>query len=94
MSIERRAGIHTLDERPLTRNDLNYLTEEWAFRTKYSGLVTLPVALLTSIILRPYPTNWMLRAAARVEDKLNSYHVLDHWNRYAILVYEPGPTRG
>jgi 2-polyprenyl-3-methyl-5-hydroxy-6-metoxy-1,4-benzoquinol methylase len=87
------AGIHTLDERPLTRNELRYLTEQWGFRTKYSGLVTLPVALLTSIILRPYPTNWMLRAAAHVEDKLNSHHVRDDWNRDAILAYEPGYTR-
>jgi SAM-dependent methyltransferase len=82
-------GVHTLDERPLTREDLVYLREKWGIRAKYSGLVTLPVALLTSIILRAYPANWLLRAATWIEDLLNDHHVLDNWNRMAMLVYEP-----
>ena len=36
------AGIHTLDERPLRREDLSYLSEQWSIKTKYSGLVTFP----------------------------------------------------
>jgi 2-polyprenyl-3-methyl-5-hydroxy-6-metoxy-1,4-benzoquinol methylase len=84
------AGIHTVDERPLTRKDLSYLCTRWSIRTKYSGLVTLPVSLLTSIILRPYPANWLLQMAARVEERLNNRHVLEHWNRFAVLVYERG----
>jgi SAM-dependent methyltransferase len=86
------AGIHTLDERPLRREDLIYLNGRWRIRTKYSGLVTLPVSLFTSVILRPYPANWLLRAATRVEDQLNSRHILEHWNRFAVFVYEPQPT--
>lgn len=80
---------HTIDERPLTQEDLAYLKGQWGIRTNYSGLLTLPVALLTSVILRPYPGNWLLRAATWVEDLLNDHHILDHWNRTALLVYNP-----
>ena len=59
MKLYRKiAGVHTSDERPLTR------------------------------VARSHPTNWLLRAASGVEDKLNNRHVLDHWNRFAVLVYE------
>ena len=80
------AGIHTTDERPLKLDDLIYLR---AHRTemKYSGLMTLPASLLTSIILRSYPSNWFLRAATRTEDQLNNHHILDHWNRFAVLAH-------
>jgi SAM-dependent methyltransferase len=95
MRLYRRlAGIHTADERPLTRDDLSYLQEHWRIRTKYSGLVTLPFSLLTSIIARPYPSNWLLQAAAHIESGLGSHHVLDHWNRFAVLVYDSAPIPG
>jgi SAM-dependent methyltransferase len=82
------ARIHTLDERPLVRSDLDYLRTQWRMQVRYSGLATLPLSIVTSIILRPYPNNWLLRFAANVEKQLNDKHVLDHWNRFAVLVYE------
>jgi SAM-dependent methyltransferase len=82
------AGIHTSDERPLTREDLDYLITGCGAQARYSGLVTLPVALITSIVLRPYPNNWLLQFATSVEERLNNRHVLDCWNRFAVLVYE------
>ncbi len=88
------AGIHTLDERPLRRDDLSYLSEQWSIKTKYSGLVTFPVSLFTSVVLRPYPANWLLRVATRIEDRLNNRRILEHWNRFAVLVYERGRTQG
>lgn len=86
------AGIHTLDERPLTRENLRYLCGRWSIKTKYSGLVTFPISLLTSIVLRPYPANWLLQVATRAEDRLNSRRILEHWNRFAVLVYERAPA--
>jgi 2-polyprenyl-3-methyl-5-hydroxy-6-metoxy-1,4-benzoquinol methylase len=82
------AGIHTADERPLTRNDLHYLVDQWGIKTKYSGLVTLPTAIVTSIVLRPYPDNLFLRVAVQLEELLNRRHIFDHWNRFAVLIYE------
>ena len=87
------AGIHTLDERPLRREDVSYLSEQWSIKTKYSGLVTFPVSLFTSVVLRPYPANWLLGVATRIEDRLNSHRILEHWNRFAVLVYERERTQ-
>lgn len=87
------AGIHTVDERPLTRSDLSILIERWHVKANYSGLVTFPVSLFTSIVLRHHPNNWLLQGASEVEDLLNSRHVLRHWNRFAVLVYEPSSLR-
>jgi SAM-dependent methyltransferase len=60
----KAAGIHTQDERPLVRKDLDYLRMQWSMQVRYSGLVTLPFAVLTSIFSRPYPNNWLLPVAA------------------------------
>jgi SAM-dependent methyltransferase len=82
------ARIHTPDERPLTRDDLMYLTGQWSIRARFSGLLTLPVSLVTSMFLRPYPSNWLLQIATEAEKQLNDRHILEHWNRFAVLVYE------
>jgi SAM-dependent methyltransferase len=82
------ARIHTPDECPLTRDDLAYLTRRWNIKTMFSGLVTLPVSIVTSLILRPYPSNWLLQVASQAEKQLNKRHFLEHWNRFAVLVYE------
>jgi ubiquinone/menaquinone biosynthesis C-methylase UbiE len=86
----RVAGIHTPDERPLTSADLDYLTNQWRIKVRYNGLVTFPVALVTSVLMRPYPNNFLLRLAGNIEQHLNNRHFLDHWNRSAVLVYEAG----
>jgi SAM-dependent methyltransferase len=89
LQIYRRlARFQTVDEKPLAPRDIDYFTTKWGADAKYSGLVTLPLALVTSIILRPFPNNWLLRAAAVIEDKLNRRHILRYWNRCAVLVYE------
>jgi SAM-dependent methyltransferase len=82
------AGIHTPDERPLTRDDLTFLASRWNIKARFSGLVTLPVSIVTSLVLRPYPSNWLLQIATRAEEQLNDRHILEHWNRFAVLVYE------
>lgn len=82
------AAIHTVDERPLTLDDLRYLKSRWNIEMKFTGLLTLPFALLTSIVAQPYPNNWVLRAASAFEQRLNDRHLMDHWNRFAVLVYE------
>jgi SAM-dependent methyltransferase len=86
------AGIHTIDERPLTRGDIIYLTKEWKITAKYTGLVTFPISLLTSIILRHQPTSWILQVSNHFEDWLHSRGVPEHWNRFAVLCYEPKPN--
>jgi SAM-dependent methyltransferase len=84
----RLSQFHTTDEKPLGRHDIDYFITKWGARAKFSGLVTLPAAIVTSIILRPFPNNWLLRVAAVIEDEINRRHIMDHWNRFVVLVYE------
>jgi SAM-dependent methyltransferase len=88
------ARFQTDDERPLGHKDLDYLKSKWSIRTRYSGLITMPVGVVTSILMRSFPNNWPLRLAASLEESLNNRHVLDHWNRFAILVYEKRVQNG
>jgi SAM-dependent methyltransferase len=83
----RLAGIHTRDERPLNKADIDFLEKKCGFTARYTGLVTMPVALLTSLFLRPYPNNWFLYLADAAEKSLNSRNVLNSWNRFVILTY-------
>jgi SAM-dependent methyltransferase len=87
------ARFQTNDECPLGHKDLDYLKTNWNIRARYSGLITMPIGVVTSILMRSFPDNWPLRLAARLEEALNGHHVLDHWNRFVVLVYEK-PVRG
>jgi SAM-dependent methyltransferase len=88
LTIYRRlARFHTSDERPLTRGDIAFLESEWGFVPKYTGLITMPVALFTSLLLRPFPGNWFLYLSGLLENALNSRNILNSWNRFVILVY-------
>jgi ubiquinone/menaquinone biosynthesis C-methylase UbiE len=51
------ARFQTEDERPLSRSDIDYLQSRWHVRARFSGLVTLPVGIFTSVLLRPFPNN-------------------------------------
>jgi ubiquinone/menaquinone biosynthesis C-methylase UbiE len=82
------ARYHTEDERPLSRRELAYLENEWHVLTKFSGLFTMPVAILTSFLLRPFPNNWLLRLASAAEEIANRRRLLRHWNRMAVFLYQ------
>jgi SAM-dependent methyltransferase len=82
------ARYHTEDERPLSRPELAYLENEWHVLTKFSGLFTMPVAILTSFLLRPFPNNWLLRLASAAEEIANRRRLLRHWNRMAVFLYQ------
>jgi SAM-dependent methyltransferase len=87
MIYRKIAGFHTSDERPLTRGDIAFLKSQWGFVPRYTGLITMPVALCTSWLLRPYPGNWFLHLSGLLEGALNSRNILNSWNRFVILVY-------
>jgi SAM-dependent methyltransferase len=82
------AENQTDDERPLNRQDLLYLENQWHAATKFTGLFTMPVAILTSLLLRPFPNNWLLRFASAAERIANNRRFLCHWNRFAVISYQ------
>jgi len=77
----------TRDERPLTRGDLRTLAADgrWEFTATYSGLVCAPVAIVTSLLLRPFPNNPCLRLAGFVEQYLNRWPFLRPLNQYVLI---------
>ena len=53
----------TLDEKPLTKKDLKWISRNFKIKSSYYGIITTPLAIITSIILRPYPLNIILKFA-------------------------------
>jgi ubiquinone/menaquinone biosynthesis C-methylase UbiE len=78
----------TIDERPLTRSDLRNLQRNWQTNFQFYGLVTAPVAIATSLVLRPFPNNFLLRIADAVEQFANRVGYLGPWNQYVLLQLE------
>lgn len=78
-------GARTIDERPLSRSDLNDLDQNWEARLQFYGLLTTPFAALTSIALRPFPNNVVVRLADRLEKAVNRIDYFRAWNQYVML---------
>lgn len=75
----------TVDEKPLTSADLGLIAERWGTQSTYYGLLSAPVAMITSIILRPFPNNILLRLADWVELKLKNVSVVYPFHQYVLL---------
>lgn len=80
-------AARTEDERPLDTADLAAIADagRWRVESSYCGLVGAPTAVLTSVVLRPYPNNVLLRAADRLEQAMNRWARLQPLNQYVLL---------
>ena len=78
-------NARTIDERPLTKDDLALIANHWDVRSSYYGIISSPVAMLTSIVLRPYPDNYLLRVSDYLERNLNRIPALWPYNQYVLL---------
>ena len=76
----------TLDERPLTAADLDLVSRDFVGETYFFGLVTAPVAMVTSVMTPRSPHNGLARAADRLEDWIRRRGWLNSWHQYALLV--------
>lgn len=77
----------TEDERPLSAADLRAIERSgrWRVESLYCGLLSAPTAVFTSVVLRPYPNNVLLRAADRVERALHDRRALQPMHQYVLL---------
>ena len=76
----------TKDEKPLTPEDLDKIASRgWHTQNKYYGLVSAPVAMITSILLRPFNNNFLLRLADSVEIRINRIKLMQPLNQYVLL---------
>ena len=76
----------TKDEKPLTPEDLDKIASRgWHTQNKYYGLVSAPVAMITSILLRPFNKNFLLRLADSSEIRINRIKLMQPLNQYVLL---------
>ena len=77
----------TEDELPLSRRDLARIRDSrrWRVESTYCGLLSAPLAVGTSIVLRPWPDNALLRAADRAEQALAGRDALAPMHQYVLL---------
>ncbi len=80
-------AARTEDERPLSTADLARIRHSgrWHVESAYCGLVGAPTAVITSVLLRSFPNNVVLRAADRLEQVLNRWRALQPLNQYVLL---------
>jgi ubiquinone/menaquinone biosynthesis C-methylase UbiE len=75
----------TIDEKPLSRDDLRFIAKNWCIQSTYYGLISAPVAMMTSLLLRPFPANILLKAADWAELKLSRFPAMNPIHQYVLL---------
>lgn len=77
----------TDDELPLSAADLERIeaSSRWKVESAYCGLFSAPVAVVTSILLRPFPNNVFLKAADRLEQAVADRKSLQPKHQYVLL---------
>ena len=75
----------TADEKPLTKKDLKWISKEFYVENSYYGIFSTPLALITSIILRPYPCNIILKISDIVEQYFNKLEIFHPFNQYVLI---------
>ena len=77
----------TEDERPLSPEDLRQFATNprWKVESLYCGLLEAPMAVATSLALRPFPNNWLLSAADMCERSLANVGWLHPMHQYVLL---------
>ena len=78
-------SARTVDEQPLDINDLKWIQQNFEVHSTYYGLLAAPMAMITSIVLRPFPNNPLLRLADYGERILNKAKWLQPFNQYVFL---------
>ena len=75
----------TRDEKPLTHENLKRIGSRWRTQNTYYGLVSAPVAMITSIVLRPFSDNCLLQLADWIEKRINRIPQMCPLNQYVLL---------
>lgn len=76
----------TVDEKPLTSRDLRELEANWNVQSRYYGIFSAPAAVLTSVVLKPFPNNPILALTDLAERWVNKLRVAAPLNQYVMLV--------
>jgi ubiquinone/menaquinone biosynthesis C-methylase UbiE len=75
----------SLDEKPLSMQDLTMINNRWHANNEYYGLISAPLAMCTSLLMPKRNNNAVLRFADWLELKLNHISALQPINQYVLL---------
>ena len=78
----------TVDEKPFSNKDLSIVFDKRKWENKdtfYCGLLSAPMAVITSILLPKYPNNILLKLTSVLEKKLNKYNFFRQFNQYVLF---------
>lgn len=80
-------SARTKDEAPFTGSDLRRIAAlpGWQVDYTYSGLISLPVAMATSLLMPSRPDNSLVHWADSVERWFHRHRILNSWNQYAVF---------
>ncbi|MBU25776.1 MAG: methyltransferase type 11 [Gammaproteobacteria bacterium] len=78
-------AARTIDEKPLYKRDLNWIAKHFNVASRYYGLLSAPAAMVTSVLLRPYPNNPVLRVTDWAERILQGVRWLQPLHQYVLL---------
>jgi SAM-dependent methyltransferase len=84
-------GARTVDERPFSASDLDEIERlpAWTARLHGCGIVSAPLAMITSLAPRLSADNAVLRAADRLERHWADRPAWRSWNQYVVIELEP-----
>lgn len=77
----------TEDEEPFSGQQVAALasSDKWDTDLVYCGIVSLPVAMLTSKLIPSRPDNWLIRWSDGVERFLHRHGILNSMNQYVVF---------
>lgn len=78
----------TPDEKPITKNDLKWINNTFKVQSSYYEIITTPLAIITSIILRPYPLNFILKISDMLEQYINKFKIFHSLNQYVLFKFK------
>ena len=78
----------TIDEEPFSKKDLKHMIDPKLWETNdmfFCGILSAPMAMITSILLPKYPNNLFLKITNFFEKKLNKFYFFQSWNQYCLI---------
>ena len=80
-------NARTQDEKPMTYSDLRMIKKSgmWRIENDYCGILCAPIAVATSIVLRPFPNNFLLKFTAQIESILPKSDFIQAMNQYVLF---------
>ncbi len=80
-------NARTVDELPFTGVALKRIIAQrnWRSELGFSGLLEAPIAMLTSVIMRNHPDNFLLRFADKIERWTHEKKILLSWNQRVLF---------